>query len=610
MSAPRIRKYDAIGSLLWLIAGVLVTAMAISVPVHFQSIAPSVLAAAGRGTLTAPALAGRLLRNGAIGPVDLMWEGTPGYTPPAQARERLEALLADEPRMRLAGGTAPFYQEFLALIEANPEAPDPSVVARLVSSANREELLGFLSESRRLSVQFVLDTRGLTTVTRFMPVSSAAGQPLEAALLLTALLLQADRVDLDLADAIAETAQAALEGSRIAVGELEDLYLAVLTLGRRLNWAQMTELTRRLAGADQLVAAGELFRLHPEQLPELYTALLLHPDPASLRDYLGSVGADEGWRAIGEALRHGQGALAILTERQQPLYRSPGRLAFVDAYLSPPESPLLDLTARAPFLAVVLKGLLFLHGGLFLVLASGCVARVVTGRRSRLPIWHPLTQGRRLLGAALIGGTLWIMAEPAVLAVSPSPERLLRLDFIDVNRLEALQSQNLAPSLMDRVTLYIILAFFALQLVVYLVGLTKLVEIRGTKGSASFKIELVANEENLFDLGLYVGLGGTVASLILLAMDIVSASLIAAYSSTLFGIIFVGLLKVLHVRPYRRVLLIQRERELRGSAGTRPDAAHVSDAGIPISEPRKGDPATEPTAVAASDEPDPAADSR
>ena len=33
---------------------------------------------------------------------------------------------------------------------------------------------------------------------------------------------------------------------------------------------------------------------------------------------------------------------------------------------------------------------------------------------------------------------------------------------------------------------------------------------------ASLKIDLLDNEENLFDLGLYVGLGGTVLSLILL----------------------------------------------------------------------------------------------
>ena len=65
------------------------------------------------------------------------------------------------------------------------------------------------------------------------------------------------------------------------------------------------------------------------------------------------------------------------------------------------------------------------------------------------------------------------------------------------------------------------------------------------------------NEENLFDLGLYVGLGGTVLSLILVVLNIVDASLMAAYASTLFGIIFVAILKVGFVRPSRRKLILE-----------------------------------------------------
>ena len=71
------------------------------------------------------------------------------------------------------------------------------------------------------------------------------------------------------------------------------------------------------------------------------------------------------------------------------------------------------------------------------------------------------------------------------------------------------------------------------------------------------KIELLENEEPLFDIGLYFGLGGTVFSLILLAMGVVEASLIAAYASTLFGILGVAILKVFHVRPFRRKLILQ-----------------------------------------------------
>ena len=63
----------------------------------------------------------------------------------------------------------------------------------------------------------------------------------------------------------------------------------------------------------------------------------------------------------------------------------------------------------------------------------------------------------------------------------------------------------------------------------------------------------------MFDAGLYVGLGGTVLSLLILTLKLAAVGLMAAYASTLFGIIFVSILKILHVRPVRRKFLIEAE---------------------------------------------------
>jgi len=38
---------------------------------------------------------------------------------------------------------------------------------------------------------------------------------------------------------------------------------------------------------------------------------------------------------------------------------------------------------------------------------------------------------------------------------------------------------------------------------------------------------------------------------------LIKPSLVSAYSSTLFGILFVALLKIFHVRPYKRKLIIE-----------------------------------------------------
>jgi hypothetical protein len=64
------------------------------------------------------------------------------------------------------------------------------------------------------------------------------------------------------------------------------------------------------------------------------------------------------------------------------------------------------------------------------------------------------------------------------------------------------------------------------------------------------------NEENLFDLGLYVGIAGTAAAMVLITLGIAKANLIAAFSSNLFGITCVALVKIVHVRPFKKQLII------------------------------------------------------
>ena len=89
-------------------------------------------------------------------------------------------------------------------------------------------------------------------------------------------------------------------------------------------------------------------------------------------------------------------------------------------------------------------------------------------------------------------------------------------------------------------------------------------EVKNEEMKPSLKLNLLDNEENLFDLGLYVGLGGTVLSLILLlVLDVKEDALIGAYTSTLFGILFVAALKIFVVRPYRNHLLVKQADEKR-----------------------------------------------
>src|SRR5713101_9520780 len=108
-------------------------------------------------------------------------------------------------------------------------------------------------------------------------------------------------------------------------------------------------------------------------------------------------------------------------------------------------------------------------------------------------------------------------------------------------------------------TLLTMLLFFVLQALLYVACLVKLAEIRRQKIPSRIKLRLLENEEHLFDAGLYLGFAGTIISLILVSLGVIKPSLMAAYSSTSFGIIFVSVFKIFHLRPLRRRLLMETE---------------------------------------------------
>jgi hypothetical protein len=107
-------------------------------------------------------------------------------------------------------------------------------------------------------------------------------------------------------------------------------------------------------------------------------------------------------------------------------------------------------------------------------------------------------------------------------------------------------------------------SFLAIQIVIFMVCLSRISQVKNEEMKPSLKLNLLDNEDNLFDLGLYIGLGGTVFSLILLlVLGTQNDALIGAYTSTLFGILFVAALKIFFVRPYRNHLLVKQADEKR-----------------------------------------------
>jgi hypothetical protein len=105
------------------------------------------------------------------------------------------------------------------------------------------------------------------------------------------------------------------------------------------------------------------------------------------------------------------------------------------------------------------------------------------------------------------------------------------------------------------------LLFFVLQGLLYIACVVKLAEIRRQRVFPKMKLRLLENEEHLFDAGLYLGFLGTIISFVLFSVSHAQFSLMVAYSSTSFGIIFVSFFKIFHLRPARRKLLLEAEAE-------------------------------------------------
>jgi len=114
-------------------------------------------------------------------------------------------------------------------------------------------------------------------------------------------------------------------------------------------------------------------------------------------------------------------------------------------------------------------------------------------------------------------------------------------------------------SLFMNLNLITLLLFFVLQGLLYIACLVKLAEIRRQRIPSRMKLKLLENEDHLFDAGLYLGFVGTIISLILSSLNLFKFTLMAAYSSTSFGIIFVSLFKIFHLRPARRKLILEAE---------------------------------------------------
>ena len=158
--------------------------------------------------------------------------------------------------------------------------------------------------------------------------------------------------------------------------------------------------------------------------------------------------------------------------------------------------------------------------------------------------------------------SVYLALEPTLLQTPRGQVSVAGFDFALANLLAYANEESMADQNLTIVTAIIAGVFLLIQIVIFMICMSRVSQIKNEELKSGLKLGLLDNEENLFDLGLYIGLGGTVLSLILLLiLDVKQDALIGAYTSTLFGILFVAALKIVIIRPYRNHLLVKQAEE-------------------------------------------------
>lgn len=546
------RRAVPVGVWLGMVAGWVVIVAAWAVPVHLRSVAPALVERAGAGTPSLIELGEVRLDAAQPGPAALLLAGATATVATGAAQDAgilsletaLNKFAQREPALMPWGGEDSFLRPLAhqrAAREAAEKGERAPILRFFVTAEARAALRGFLANSRIAAVRDTLALIELKEAGRFVPAGQAGGQTFEALVLLAALLQQGEHLAPGFARIWRDEARAALAAGAPGAG-LEAMLVDLLALGRRLDWRQLTAVVGTVETRETWAALGRLAREGGEPFTLTLAAGLAGGSTERAVRYreLHAGDADADLRL---ALAAGQGAVRLLVERGVPVNRQP----------APAPGVLVELALLHPERALALRIALCLAGA-YLVLRAldGGLRRVASAPDAGM--FH-LRSGA--LALALTG--VFVLATEPYLgrAVPVRSEGLVLAMPVLGNLADPASLKPVSPSFaMDLHSLLAIALFGALQILMYLICLAKIRSLDALALPPLVKLRLMENEENLFDGGLYLGIGGTATALVLQVLGLVEPNLLAAYSSNLLGITCVALVKIRHVRPFKTRLIL------------------------------------------------------
>jgi hypothetical protein len=546
--------------LIYTVLGLVLLAGGWLVPAHLRAVDAGVVQRAGRNT---PGLVeqGLALVNGQrLGAAQLLLQTAQAEKISGWEKLGLAVtnLAQQHPAWQVWGGGD---SRSSRLFESDPSLPDTgweAFTAFAVREQNRQVMLEYLSGSAQPAVQELLRSHALTNTVLFSPSQSASGQAFDTAVATIGFLIDGGYVTKSLSDNLLRLAATANGGGDPQ--PLEQALMDLLSLGQRFNWNQLVTFVSRIGDFATLHSLAEQVRAADSQLPALFSIVLLSGKPAAVADYLAQLN-QAGLRDLTAGLRYGTGGVNELLQSKQRFYRSSLRQQ-VTAYdpFGAFSRIATDGAFRQPQLAMAVKWLFYLAGGFLLALALHFARPAVSSLERPLQVrgFHYV---RELLFASGFLLVVILLSEPFLAQENQNEAVSFRLHLPMEGSVVPAGFTHAHPTFMNNLVLLTLLLFFVLQGLLYIACLVKLAEIRRQQVPPRVKLKLLENEDHLFDAGLYLGFVGTIVSLILVSMGLVKFSLMAAYSSTSFGIIFVVIFKIFHLRPARRKLLLETEAE-------------------------------------------------
>ena len=300
---------------------------------------------------------------------------------------------------------------------------------------------------------------------------------------------------------------------------------------------------------DEWVMIGHV-PLQYTDFPTTYAACVWSEDPRAVTQYLLRHGR-RGDRHLQKALNQGKGALALVLERQLP----------VSSLNTPALETVASFCYHHPRWALAVKYILIGLGCLVLMRAWSSFFTVTA---SDLVSLRAYRMRRRTVSFALFL-TLVALSEPVLFTPVFSSEYQVPIN-LPLAAVDSTETQNPIETMEEPfkygpiLSIIFIVIFAAIQAFVYYACVSKIKDVQNGAGNPRLKLQLLENEDNLFDTGLYVGIAGTAFMLaILIIFPKWDISVSAAYASNIFGILCVAVVKIFHVRGTRQLLILEAE---------------------------------------------------